>query len=502
MKSKAAYIYSIVLIIGIILLINILASEFFVRLDMTEDNRYTLSEATEQIIGDLQEPVTITAYFSENIPQKLQNTKQDFKDLLIEYSQRSDGMVNYQFINPGKDEQTEMKVVRREGIRPIVVNVREKDQMKQQKVYMGAVIKKGDQKEVIPFVQPGTAMEYSISSNIKKLVTTHKPFIGFMQGHGEPSLNKMQAVRKSLSVLYKPEPFELSDTANVLSKYNTIAIVAPKDSFPESHLDQLDDFIAGGGNILIALNRVKGDFRRASGSVLATGLEDWLKDKGLRVKPEFIVDANCGMVSVRQQQGGFSFNTQINFPYLPVISNFQEHPITKGLESVSMQFASPIEFVGDSSLSYTPLAKTSKKTGVQNPPLRFNIQKSWSESDFPQSKLTVGAVLEGKFNAGQKSRLVVFGDGDFAATSREQGNKDNVSFMVNSIDWLSDESGLMELRTKGITSRPLEQIKDNKKVFLKYLNFLLPVLIIIVFGIFRFQHKRILRIKRMEAEYV
>jgi hypothetical protein len=74
--------------------------------------------------------------------------------------------------------------------------------------------------------------------------------------------------------------------------------------------------------------------------------------------------------------------------------------------------------------------------------------------------------------------------------------------MVNSIDWLSDETGLMALRTKGVTSRPLEQVEESRKTFLKYFNFLLPIVLIIGYGIFRFQHKRILRIKRMEADYV
>lgn len=503
MKRKAALLYSIVLIIGIVVLVNILASEFFVRFDLTENNQYTLSDATEQILDELNQPVTITAYFSEDVPQRIASTKQNFRDLLIEYSQRSDGMVNYEFVNPGEDEQEEQKIVRQEGIQPAMVNVREKDQMKQQKVYMGAVIKQGSDKEVIPFIQPGTAMEYSISSNIKKLAATEKPFVGILQGHGEPSMQELSSVRQSLNVLYKPETFKLTDTANVLQKYNTVAIIAPTDSFPESHLQQLDQYLAGGGKLFVGLNRVQGDFRRARGSSLSTGLESWLGEKGIRVNSNFVIDANCQRVSVQQPNNPFQFS--VEFPYLPVITNFQEHPITKGLEAVSMRFASSVDFVGDSTLSFMPLAHTSKQSGTQSPPLMFNIQKSWTESDFPESGLTVAAALKGNLSGEGNSEMVVVGDGDFPVSRQNQQssrNRDNVSFMVNSIDWLSDETGLMELRTKGITSRPLEQIKESKKTFLKYFNFLLPMVLIIVFGIFRFQQKRIQRIKRMEADYV
>ena len=501
MKRKTALIYSIILIIGIIVLVNILSNEFSVRLDLTEDNRYTLSDATENILSDLNQPVTITAYFSEDMPQRISNTRRNFKDLLVEYARRSDGMVNYEFINPSEDERKEQQIVRQTGIRPAMVNVRRKDQMKQQKVYMGAVIKQGSEKEVIPFIQPGTAMEYNISSNIKKLAATGKPFVGILQGHGEPSMQKLGSVRQSLNVLYKVETVELTDTANVLEKYNTVAIIAPTDSFPDSHLRQLDQYLAGGGKLFVGLNRVKGDFRRARGTAVNTGLESWLEEKGIQINENFVVDANCQRVSVQQPNNPFQFSVQ--FPYLPIISNFPEHPITKGLEAVSMRFASTVNFVGDSTLTYIPLARSSKKSGTQTPPLRFNIQKSWSDSDFPKSKLTLAAALKGNITGKGNTEMVVVGDGDFPVTQRnQQGNRDNVSFLVNSIDWLSDETGLMDLRTKGITSRPLEQIKESKKAFLKYFNFLLPMILIILFGVFRFQQKRILRIKRMEADYV
>jgi ABC-type uncharacterized transport system involved in gliding motility auxiliary subunit len=99
--------------------------------------------------------------------------------------------------------------------------------------------------------------------------------------------------------------------------------------------------------------------------------------------------------------------------------------------------------------------------------------------------------------------MVVIGDGDFTTQrGNQQKQRDKVSLLVNSIDWLSDETGLMSLRTKGITSRPLKQISRSKQTFLKYFNFLVPMVVIIVIGILRFQQNRIIRKKRMEADYV
>ena len=105
MKNKLSLTTYILLVAGIIVLVNILSDNFFLRLDFTEDNRYTLSQATKDILASLKEPVTITAYFTEEVPPEVAKTKRDFKDLLVEYSNLSKGMINYQFIDPNEDQE-------------------------------------------------------------------------------------------------------------------------------------------------------------------------------------------------------------------------------------------------------------------------------------------------------------------------------------------------------------------------------------------------------------
>ena len=179
---------SILLVLGILLLVNLIASRFFFRLDYTADQRYTLSNATKDILNQLGEPVTISAYFSEDLPPNVEQVRQDFRDMLIEYSSNSDGLIVYEFINPSENQESEMKA-QQSGIQPIMINVRERDQMKQQRAYLGALVQMGDRKEVIPFIQPGAAMEYALSTNIKKLSVKDKPTIALLQGHGEASLS-------------------------------------------------------------------------------------------------------------------------------------------------------------------------------------------------------------------------------------------------------------------------------------------------------------------------
>ncbi len=503
MYRKKSLIPYILVVAGILILLNILANRFFFRIDLTEDNRYTLSDATKNILNELNDPVTITAYFSEGLPPNIDKTRIDFKEMLSEYATRSRGKILYEFINPNKDPLIEQEA-QQSGISPVVINVREKDQSVQKKAYLGAILKYGEKTEIIPFIQPGTAMEYSLSSSLKKLTVAEKKLIGFIQGHGEPGISMIQQAMQALNVLNEVEGVNLTDST-YLARYETLVLIGPTDSIPENHFQMLDDYLAQGGKIVVAINRVEGDLQQSMGIEINTGLETWLANKNIQVEKNFIVDANCGSVNVVQQQGSFSFSTQVSFPYLPVFTNFADHPVTSGLETVVMQFASPVSYTGDTTLHFTPLVFSSDKSGTQSVPLYFNIQKKWTDNDFPMKSVVAAGILEGKIAGQGNAKLIVIGDGNFAVNGQgqqaQQQSPDNINLLVNSVDWLSDDTGLIELRTRGITSRMLDQIEDGKKNFLKWLNVLLPVLLIIAFGIIRSQRNRLIREKRRNENY-
>ena len=498
MKQKL--LITTLLVIGIVLVVNFLSNELHFRLDLTDDRQYTLSKATLDILEELEEPVTVKAYFSKDLPPNIAKTRSDFQDLLVEYNSRSNGMIAYEFINPNENEGAERLAVE-SGIQPVMINVREKDQVKQQKAFLGATINLGEKVDVIPFVQPGSAMEYALTTSIKRISVETKPVVGFVAGHGEPSMMEMGQAMELLDVLYAPQEVRL-DSGDVPANIRTLAIIRPVDSLPAAHLQRLDAFLARGGNLLMAINRVDGDLQRSYGMPVSNGAEGWLAQKGVAVEPSFIVDAKCGAVTVQQQQGMFNFQTQVSFPYLPVVGRFSEHPITKGLETVLLQFASPVNFIGDSSKRFTPLIYTSERSSTQQAPFAFDINKQWTEQDFPERNIVMGGIVEDKSTGG---KLIVFGDGDFPINGpREQARSlqpDNVSLVVNAIDWLSDDTGLIDLRTKGATSRPIQQLEDTTKTMLKYVNFLVPILIVILYGLVRMQRNRSVRPKRMSDNY-
>jgi ABC-type uncharacterized transport system involved in gliding motility auxiliary subunit len=120
------------------------------------------------------------------------------------------------------------------------------------------------------------------------------------------------------------------------------------------------------------------------------------------------------------------------------------------------------------------------------------------------SGIAVAGILEGKLSGTTDSKIVLVSDGDFAVSGPQRGQQlpqDNVSLMVNSVDWLSDDTGLIDLRTKEVTSRPIKELPDGTRSFLKWLNFLLPIVLIIIYELIRMQINRNKRIKRMEVSY-
>ncbi len=496
------YTISIVLFVAILVVINLLSEQFYLRLDFTEDKQYTLSRATKDILQDLTEPITVKAYFSKDVPAQLIKTKNDFREMLVEYGKLSGQMLVYEFTSPNEDEELEREAMQN-GIQPVMINIREKDQMKQQRAYLGAVLNLGERKEVIPVVEPGLAMEYALSTAIKKLSVVDKPVVGLLQGNGEAGLSELIQAHQELSILYRMENVNITDSTFIPAYINTLAIIRSTDSIPPIVFMQLDHFLSRGGRLFIAMNRVSGDLQGGYGGPLYTGLESWLRKKGLIINENFVVDANCISATMQQQLGNAIQISSVSIPYIPIINNFADHEVTSGLEAVVLQFASTMDFMGDSSIAYTPLVFSSERSGTQPAPQYFNYQRQWTQMDFPLQNQVLGAALEGTLGGNTYSKMIVIADGDFPINEggQQQIQPDNVSLMVNSIDWLSDDTGLIGLRTKGVSSRPIKQMEESTRGLLKWLNFLLPIILVLIYGFIRYQYRRNQRVLRMEANY-
>src|SRR5678816_365168 len=164
---------------------------------------------------------------------------------------------------------------------------------------MGAIVQYGDQKEVIPFISQGSAMEYELTTAIKKITVKDKPAIGFITGHGEPGFNSMAQTVQELSVIYTVENIDLTKEAEIAQRYQAVVLVNPADSIPPDQFSKINDYLSKGGKAFVAVNAVNGDLSTASGSVNNTSVVPWLASMGIQIEPTFIVDAACAKVTVQ-----------------------------------------------------------------------------------------------------------------------------------------------------------------------------------------------------------
>jgi len=512
--TKQAIIVKLAIFFGILVVLNLISNKLFFRLDFTADKRYTLSEATKKTLDNLDDVITVTAYFSEDLPPQLLSTRKDFRDLLEEYEKRSNGNLVYEFINPNKDDDSETKA-QTAGINPILVNVTERDQVQQLRAYMGAILRMKDKKEVIPVIQPGAAMEFSLTTAVKKMAVSDKPRVGILQGQGQPSLGAIPQLQQQLQILYQVEPVRLTDTTDIPGYYKSLILVNPRDTITSVQFGKLDDYLQQGGGILVAYDNFNGDLN--SGFVSAPpdiGLKGWLGSKGVIINDQLVTDVNCASVGVPQQVGPFSMTAQIQFPYFPIIGNFADHPVSGGIEAILLPFSNSLTSTSvDSAQQVTVLATTSDQSGSSPIPMMIDVQKEWTQSDFTMGTQNVALALESN-----QGKLVVIGSGSFMVngepaaptmpgmppqqSQQQQLNPDNINFVANAVDWMSDDTGLSDLRTKGITSRPLDPVEDGTKNVIKYGNVIAPILLVLLYGFQRRQKNLRKRQRWLEGKYI
>ena len=489
MKKSTIFI-QLAIAVAIIVVVNLISKGLYLRLDFTEDQRYTLSKATKDILKDLEEVITIKAYFTEELPAQLAHVRTDLRDQLIEYENLSGGNIVFEFINPNESEELKREAAEN-GIAPISINVIENDQRQQLQAFLGIVMKSGDRTEVIPLVRPESAVEYDLTTAIKKISIASKPKLAMLNGFGEAGINSYQQLLQQLSVLYDVETFNMGDTNSIPTYYRGLIWINPTDTIPSSEFYKIDQYLNQGGNLFLAYASVVGDLQSSSLSAANdVGIKSWLSKKGVVYGNDFVIDANCASVTVRQQQGFFTINSQVEFPYFPLVSNFEEHPTTAGLEGLLLPFTNSFTFVdADTSLRVNSLFYTSELSGVVQAPSFVDVQKQWTKGDFPMQEQILAASIEG-IGAGDGG-IVVVGNSGFIFNGEgqqaQQVSPDNVNFASNAIDWLADDTGLIELRTKAVTSRPLDAIEDSTKNIIKYGNVFAPILLLLIYAFIRKQ---------------
>lgn len=512
---KAQTLLRVVAILAILILVNIISIRVFGRLDVTDKKLFTLSSASKELMRSLDDKVTVRAYFTEDIPAPYNNNRRALLDQLNEYKAYSRGNLQYEFIDPTgeKGEQD----AQQQGIAPVQVQVVKEDKLEVKRAYMGLVFLYEDKKEVIPVVQTTSTMEYDISSTIKRLTSRTQKRIGFLTGHGEPTLNELSRVQQLLGKQYQVTTVDVGKGAPVPPDVAALVVMAPAKPFSEPDKYQIDQYLMRGGKVAFLLNRVDANLQNRFGRALDLNVDDLLDAYGLRVNPDLVRDAQCANISIVQSQFGFQMQSQVPFPFLPLASNFsKDNTMVKDLKGIVLFFVSSVDTskLAAKNLQGEILIRSSNQSGRQATVFMFDPLQRYTKEEFSEKEIPLAALVHGRFKSafegrpfpidtaagaandssnrlftGPDSRVVLVGDGDFA---RDQylGNRDNLTFFANMIDYLVDDAGLITIRSKDVTLPPLEQVSDGTKKLVKYANLLVPPALVLAYGLIRWRMRK------------
>jgi len=535
------------LIIGGIVLLNIAASFVFFRLDLTEEKRYSLSDATKSLLENLSAKdstdVFVKVYLDgEELPGGFERLKRAVTETLEEFKVYGGTNINYKFINPNaetdKKKREEFYVeLAKKGMNPTRVVDTKNGRQIENIIFPYALVSAGGY-EVPVLLLKGTQgktaeeklnqsnenVEYELATAIRKLTLKERKKIGLLA-----EFTKLKPLNFSDLIASLQERYDLFfiDAKSSPSFQGLDALILPKPDFPvdDSTKYKIDQFVMGGGSALFFVDGLKVDSVSLEGNFaqpLELNLTDLFFKYGVRVNSNIIKDgASCALIPLVVGDLGDKPNIQpVPYRYFPLINNFGKSLITNNLDLVFSRYVASIDTVRADGVTKTTLLMTSPYTKVLNAPVfvTFNdAQTDTEQVEYQGGIKTIAYLLEGKFQSLYKNRLlstdskfadfkaeslptkiIVCSDGDLIVNEVSQktgnpfplgfdkttqhtfGNKD---FVMNAIDYLIDEDGVIQAKGKEVKLRPLDKLRTrDERTFWQILNIGLPVALVLLFG--------------------
>lgn len=533
------------LITGILLLIalNVAAAFVFTRIDLTADKRHSISPATKQLMRNLNEEVHVTLYLDGDMNAGFLRLKRAVLELLDELSVYAADGLTYDVCNPAtlnKDEQEELyEMFAYQGISPTVIHERNQDGKSVQRLlFPWMQVRYGNKQDMVGLLKnikgnSGEAnlnisiesLEFEWTDVLRRLTRKEVQKIAFIEGHGE--LNEMNTLDVSLALsrYFQIDRGVLGDDASVLDDYKAIIIAAPQERFSEADKYIIDQYVMHGGKVLWLLDGVRFDEESLSRTGISpvipldVNLTDLLFRYGVRVNPMVVQDEQCLLVPVNVAPAGMEPDFQpMPWYFAPLLLTSPNHAITRNVAQVTGTFVSCLDAVGNNErVQRDVLLATSNATHLISAPTPINVEElEISDGYFNLSYVPVAMAMEGVFESlfahrmppatltnsrpqrkeSVPTRQVVVASGSVISNNMENGQAlpagydrytgtqfGNRDFLVNTILYLTDEEGWINLRNKELKIRMLNKnISRTGRTSLQAINVGLPLLLLTVFG--------------------
>lgn len=537
------------MVVGALLLFNFVGQRLFFRLDLTEEKRYTMSDATKQLLENLKEPVTVTVYLDGDFPPAFRRLQQAVRETLNEMQVYGGANLHYVFVDPSaasteKARNEYYATLLKKGLRPTNLGANENGKRVEKIIFPWATVAAGGKEQPVLLLRGNQAapsdvrlnqsiegLEYELASAIRKLSPGQRKRIGVLEGHGELSNAEAGDIIGSLQQYYDVFRVDLTKARpQDLSSLSAIIVAKPATAYTEPEKFKLDRFITQGGNALFFVDamRVNLDSANRGGMLsfpLPLNLDDLLFKYGVRINPDLMLDLNSGVIPLVTGTLGEKPKVEpMPWQFYPLINNFSQHPITRNLDAVYTKFVSSLDTVKATGIRKTPLMFTSRYTRVLPSPVPVNLNDARLEPDqklYKQRFMPVAYLLEGQFKSlyanraepgttqfqpaqsaqARPSKVLVLSDGDFIRSELDpktgrpfrlgfdrMANTEfaNRELVLNAVDYMLDESGLIAVRGKQITLRPLDKLKvAEQRSRWQALNLVVPLALLGVFGAVR-----------------
>jgi ABC-2 type transport system permease protein len=536
-----------------LLLLNVASYSIFERFDLTKDQRYTISSAALNTISDVESPIIIDVYLSgDDFPSEFRRLQTETKQLLEEFSSSNKNIV-FSFINPLEEDlnrELNIQQLAKRGLTPMRLSVQENGKSTEEVIIPWALASYNNTTVIIPLIKNKIGasqqelvtnsvqhLEYAFADGFSKLTKPKHRKIAILKGNNQLDDKYIYDFVKKLGEYYLIAPFTLNSVANNpqkslenLKAFDLIISAKPTESFTEEEKLVLDQFTMQGGKSLWLMDAVsiEKDSLYASGKNVAIprdlNLTDFFFKYGIRINSSLVSTPYSAPITLAMGEGSESQFQHLKWPYSPLASSENNHPIVNNLNLVKFDFSNQIDTLKNG-IKKTILLQSAPLSGLESTPKEISLDivtQELTPSDFNNGKQTLAVLLEGTFTSVYKNKIkpfslsesnddsvptkmIVIADGDVIKndvlrnvpqelgfdrwTGKTYGNKE---FLLNAVNYLLDDDGLINIRSKEISVAFLNQEKiEKQKTTWILINILLPLLLLALFGLgFNYYRKK------------
>lgn len=461
--------YAVTTTLGLLSLVLLVANSLVIhaRLDLTERRVHTISEATIDVIEGLEHRLTITYYVSDRLRDGYPQPR-EMTDLLREYEAAGRGSVRLRVVDPRElDDPARVEAL---GVVPQQLQTSEDGEQSVAVVYSGIVLEYLGRRESLPFVFGSTTLEYELTSAAVDLVRDDPRDVVFVLGNRSERLDA--AYRLAATEFARSFDVSTRLPGEAIADATEVVVVTDAQRLSSQEVEALAGYLSRGGGLLLTVDSVEVDVEAETADGFeatragAAPVFGALRDFGIVVGRELLLDESHTRITVSEASGGGSFRVTRTYAYPHWISVLEQytsasHPVTGRFGGLDLYWPGWLAVESDSQAQIiaasTPAGWLMREPFVLEPGRENDLR---GDADATRGQYGVVAVLTGA--ADGRGRLAVVSDSDFLrdALIGATGSAQNIEFARNLVEWLGNDEALLGIRSRGQRDVALDAISE------------------------------------------